>query len=140
MKYDDIWSFEKCRSVKMELKQQCVYYRLVKQGSILVYLTFHIFTILQILMMAALRQSFLAIGYVFIVLPYINDASEVLIQRNIHADSKVHDLEEEIKALEESLESLDAQLYKKKEESKVKERAQVKLDLWEKKEELMVLK
>jgi len=44
-------------------------------------------------MMAALRQSFLAIGYVLIVLPYINDASEVLIQRNIHMDSKLTDLE-----------------------------------------------
>ena len=88
-------------------------------------------------MMAALRQSFLAIGYVFIVLPYINDASEVLIQRNIHADSKLHDLEEEIKTLESSLESLNAEIKKKREDSKVRERAQVKLDLWDKKEELV---
>ena len=73
----------------------------------------------------------------FIVLPYINDASEVLIQRNIHAESKLHDLEKEIKDLEEKLENVEKELNIKRDQEKVKERNSVKLDLWDKKEELV---
>lgn len=78
MKGDKIWSTENCKAKKWELKQRSIYFRLVKQGSQLVYFSFHIFMIFTILMMATLRQSFIALGYVVILLPRIKEGAEVL--------------------------------------------------------------
>ena len=89
-----------CRKVKFEFKEQNIYYRLVKQGSILVYLSFHVFTILMILLMATLRQSFLALGYVLIFIPRLRHGSEVLMQRNVHHENQQTQLVNEEKDLE----------------------------------------
>jgi hypothetical protein len=74
----EIWSHDTCRKKKYEFKEQSIYYRLVKQGSVLVYLTFHIETMMIVLLMAVMRQSFLSLGYVLIILPRIRDGAEVL--------------------------------------------------------------
>jgi hypothetical protein len=80
LKYNEIWSNEFCRKKKGDLKEQNFYYRAVKQGSQLVYVSMHVVTILIVLFMAVLRQSFIALIYVMILLPRIKDASEVLDQ------------------------------------------------------------
>lgn len=55
MKYTQFWSEEFCKKIKWEFKELSVYFRLVKQGSILVYVCFHMITILIVLLMAVLR-------------------------------------------------------------------------------------
>lgn len=55
MKGEQIWSTDNCKATKRELKEQSLYFRLVKQGSQLVYFSFHIFMVFVILMMATLR-------------------------------------------------------------------------------------
>lgn len=55
LKYQSIWSEEFMKEKKWEIKKNCLYFRLVKQGSQLVYITFHIFTIFMVLLMAAMR-------------------------------------------------------------------------------------
>ena len=85
---------------KRELKTSSSYYRIVKQGSVLVYLSFHIFTIFIILLMATMRQSILSLGYVFILLPKIKDAAEVLNLRDIAQSKKTSDLKSKIIELE----------------------------------------
>lgn len=55
IKYQDIWSEEYLKEKKGEIKRNSSYFRIVKQGSQLVYLTFHIFTIFTVLLMATLR-------------------------------------------------------------------------------------
>jgi len=62
------------------MKESSVYFRIVKQGSIIVYLCFHVFTILFILLMAVLRQSFVSLGYVLMILPHLKDGADVLRQ------------------------------------------------------------
>lgn len=84
LKYDSIWSEDFCKAKKWEFKEQSLYFRLVKQGSVLVYLTFHVLTCLVVLLMGVLRQSFLSLGYVLILLPRMKDGSEVLRQRLLH--------------------------------------------------------
>lgn len=84
MKGEQIWSTDNCKAKKWELKEQSVYFRLVKQGSQLVYFSFHIFMVFVILMMATLRQSFIALCYVLILLPRIKEGAEVLSQRNLN--------------------------------------------------------
>jgi hypothetical protein len=74
----EIWSHDTCSKKKHEFKEQSIYFRLVKQGSVLVYLTFHIETMMIVLLMAVMRQSFLSLGYVLIILPRIRDGAEVL--------------------------------------------------------------
>lgn len=78
LKFEKVWSDELCRKKKWEMKEQDLYFRLVKQGSQLVYISFHVVTIMVVMLMAVLRQSFLAIGYVLILLPRIKDGAEVL--------------------------------------------------------------
>ena len=109
LKYNEIWSTDQCRKVKAQFKQQSVYYRLVKQGSVLIYLTFHIFTIFLILLMATLRQSFFALGYVLIFIPRLKHGSEVLMQRNIHQDNKEQNLKDERKTNDEEMNYLLAE-------------------------------
>ena len=68
---------------KREIKSNSTYFRIVKQGSVFVYLTFHIITIFIILLMAVMRQSLFSIGYVLLLVPRFKDAAEVLDQRAI---------------------------------------------------------
>jgi len=74
------------------MKERSSYYRIVKQGSVLVYLSFHIFTIFIILLMATMRQSLLSLGYVFILLLKMKDAAEVLNQRSIQQNKKTEEI------------------------------------------------
>jgi hypothetical protein len=74
----EIWSDEFCKEKKWDLKQLSTYFRLVKQGSILCYITFHIFTIISILFLAVVRQSLVSVGYVLILLPNLKNAADVL--------------------------------------------------------------
>ena len=55
LKYQNIWSQDFLKKKKADIKANSTYYRIVKQGSILVYVTFHIFTIFIILLMATMR-------------------------------------------------------------------------------------
>jgi len=55
-----------------------MYFRIVKNGSIAVYLAFHIFTIFLVLLMAVLRKSLISFGYVAILIPHMKDGAEVL--------------------------------------------------------------
>lgn len=78
IKYTTIWGEEFMKEKKWEIKKNCIYFRLVKQGSQLIYITFHIATILGVLLMAAMRQSLFAVMYVIILLPKMKDGAEVL--------------------------------------------------------------
>jgi hypothetical protein len=88
VKYPQIWSAEFIKKKKWEYKENSNYFRLVKQGSVLVYLTFHIVMIFVILMMSICRQSLLSLGYVFILIPSIRDGAEVLKQRDMQLVNK----------------------------------------------------
>jgi len=57
--------------------------------------------------MAVMRQSFLSLGYVLILLPRMRDGAEVLMQRNIHQDKSKNEIELDIELLEESLKELE---------------------------------
>ena len=103
LKYNEMWSEDFIKEKKWEFKEMSTYFRLVKQGSILVYLSFHIIAIFVVLLMATLRQSFLSLVYVLIILPRMKDGSEVLIQRNIHQDKKKNESELEIEQIEQQL-------------------------------------
>lgn len=81
LKYNKIWSNDFIKEVKWYFKDLSVYFRIVKQGSVLCYLTFHIFTILCILFLAVIRQSLVSIGYFIILVPNLKDAADVLKQR-----------------------------------------------------------
>lgn len=96
IKYKNIWAEELVKEKKQEIKKNCVYFRLVKQGSQLVYITFHIITIFLVLLMAAMRQSLFAIMYVLILLPKMKDGAEVLKQRDIQQGKELEELENEI--------------------------------------------
>lgn len=79
---------KRIRRIKNDLKNQNLYFRIVKQGSILVYMIFHIVTITTILFMAVMRRSLLSIGYVLILLRHLRDAADVLKQRMLAADNE----------------------------------------------------
>ena len=96
LKYINIWSEDFMKEKKREIKNNCAYYRVVKQGSVLVYLTFHIITIFITLLMAVMRQSFLSIVYVAVLLPRFKDAAAVLDQRSIHKNKAKDDLSKEV--------------------------------------------
>jgi flagellar biosynthesis GTPase FlhF len=72
----------------------------VKQGSLLVYLTFHIFTIFIILVSCILKKSVLSFGYILILLPKLTSGSNVLDQREMlkaqRKDKLETEMEEEI--------------------------------------------
>lgn len=103
LKYDHIWSQDFMKEKKQEIKDNSSYYRIVKQGSQLIYVTFHIFTIFIVMLMATMRQSILALGYVFILLPRMKEGSEVLNQRNIHQNTKKDKLEKQIEVIQDQL-------------------------------------
>lgn len=104
IKYPTIWSTDFIKKKKWEIKENSLYFRLVKQGSVLVYLSFHIVMIFIVLLMSILRQSFLSIGYVFILVPRLREGAEVLKQRDIQLVKKKNQLEEEVFDLHEKLE------------------------------------
>jgi hypothetical protein len=81
LRYVGVWSDVQCREKKWELKRQSIYFRIVKRGSLLVYLTFHIFTIMIILLMATVRKSILSFLYVCVLLPNLKTGAEVLTMR-----------------------------------------------------------
>lgn len=85
---------------KWEVKENSSYFRIVKQGSQLAYLTFHVLTIFMILLVATMRQSFIAFGYVLILLPRVSDGSEVLKQRDFKLLKDRDQLKEEISNLQ----------------------------------------
>lgn len=94
---------------KREIKNNSAYYRVVKQGSVLVYLTFHIITILIILLMAVMRQSLLSIGYVLFLVPRFKDAAAVLDQRSIHKNKAKDELLIEVAHLKRHIGELQAE-------------------------------
>lgn len=94
LKYQTIWSDEFLKAKKWELKKNSSYFRLVKQGSQLVYISFHIITIFVVLLMAAMRQSLLAIGYMFILIFRMKDGAEVLKQRDLEQKRELDSLED----------------------------------------------
>ena len=55
IKYPTIFSEEFLKEKKWEIKDNSIYFRLVKQGSQLVYISFHILTIFIVLLMATMR-------------------------------------------------------------------------------------
>ena len=97
---DNKLSEEFIKAKKWEIKENSPYFRIVKQGSQMVYLTLHIFTIFLILLMATMRQSFIAFGYVLILLPRIRDGAEVLKQRDFKLVNDRDELKQEIDELE----------------------------------------
>jgi hypothetical protein len=103
IKYPAIWSQEFIKKKKWEFKENSIYFRLVKQGSVLVYLSFHIVMIFIILLMSILRQSFLSIGYVFILVPRLREGAEVLKQRDIQLVKKKNEMAVEVNKLAEKL-------------------------------------
>ena len=92
---------------KREIKSNSTYFRIVKQGSVLVYLTFHIITIFIILLMAVMRQSLFSIGYVLFLLPRFKDAAEVLDQRAVQQNNSKVQLVKDIKSLKEQITKLE---------------------------------
>lgn len=103
LKYQTIWSDEFIKEKKREIKKNCIYFRLVKQGSQLFYITFHIITILVVLLMAAMRQSIFGILYVLILLPSMKDGAGVLKQRNVQQGKEIEDLEHRIEDIKDEL-------------------------------------
>lgn len=103
LKYDQIWSHEFLKKKKQEIKDNNTYFRIVKQGSQLVYITFHIFTIFVVMLSATMRQSIISLGYVFILLPFVKDGAEVLTQRNIHQNENRDRLEEQVEQMQNEL-------------------------------------
>jgi hypothetical protein len=78
LKCDKVWSNDLIREKKWELKEQSFYFRTVKQGSVLVYLTFHVIMMFIIMLMTAVRRSIISFVYVAILLPRMKDGAEVL--------------------------------------------------------------
>lgn len=68
LKFNEIWSEENVKARKWEIKQRDFYFRLVKQGSILVYLTSHILVLFVILLMATFQESLIGLIYVATIL------------------------------------------------------------------------
>ena len=69
----------------MGLKESSTYYVVVKNASVLIYTTCHIFTMFVILLMALCRRSLISLGYVLALIPYLKDSRSVL---NQHEQSK----------------------------------------------------
>jgi hypothetical protein len=88
-----MWSEERVKDRKWEIKDNSNYFRIVKQGSMLVYLTFHIFSIFTILLSSIVKKSLLSLGYIIILLPKIRSGTSVLEQREITQFQKKDELE-----------------------------------------------
>jgi hypothetical protein len=103
LKYTTMWSDDFLKKKKWELKDNSKYFRIVKSGSMLVYLTLHIFMIFIILLAATLRQSLIALGYVLILLPRIKDGAEVLKQRDIQLKKQAEKIRKEVEVIKDEL-------------------------------------
>lgn len=103
LKYKQIWSNDFCRKIKWQMKEASVYFRLVKQGSIVVYLSCHVFTILFILLMAVLRQSLISLGYVLLILPRLKDGADVLRQNLLGQNKAEIELNNDVKKLKQDI-------------------------------------
>lgn len=103
LKYDRIWAHEFLKKKKQEIKDNNTYFRIVKQGSQLVYISSHIFTIFVVMLSATMRQSIISLGYVLILLPFVKDGAEVLNQRNIHQNENRDRLEDEVESMQQEL-------------------------------------
>ena len=57
------------KTKKNELKNNSFIFRLVKHGSMFIYVFFHVFTIFVILLTAVMRRSLLSLGYIIILFP-----------------------------------------------------------------------
>jgi Tfp pilus assembly protein PilN len=73
-------------------------------------------TILIVMLMAILRQSFLALGYVLILLPRIKDGAEVLKQSIVHQGKRNASTKSKIEALEQEIEEIEAKMEKQQKE------------------------
>jgi uncharacterized protein YlxW (UPF0749 family) len=119
LKYTAIWSAEFLKEIKWEIKRQSLYFRLVKQGSVFIYLSFHVFTILVILFMAVLRQSYMSFGYVFLILPRVREGAHVLKQNLIELDKEIITLETSIAERAADVKKMDADLERRQKEAEI---------------------
>lgn len=107
LKCDKVWSDDLLKEKKWELKQQSFYFRTVKQGSVLVYLTFHIFMIFVILMMTTVRRSIISFVYIVILLGRMKDGAEVLTQRDTNQNKLRQDAEDKLQLLKDDKADLE---------------------------------
>lgn len=106
LKFDRVWSNDLLREKKWELKEECFYFRAVKQGSVMVYLSFHIVLCFIIMVMATVRRSLISFGYIAILLPRMKDGSEVLTQRDQNQAKLRYDAESKVKAIRQQITQL----------------------------------
>jgi len=59
------------------------------------------------MLMATMRQSIISLGYVLILLPRMEDGSEVLDQRNINQNQTQNKLQEEVDEIISRLEEIE---------------------------------
>lgn len=67
------------------------------------YLCLHVIMIFFILLMATMRQSYLALLYAIILFPHLKDGADVLKQRDMQLQKLKNSVEEEEEALVEEL-------------------------------------
>lgn len=115
-------------------------YRMVKQGSVLVYLTFHIVTIFAVMLASVLRKSVVSILYVLILIPHMRTAAEVLTMQLFTKEKTRAELEDSRKKLEERHENANREISKAKSDEERKdfesERNQLKHELKQKQTKL----
>lgn len=99
LKYKKIWSDDFVKEVKWYFKDLSFYFRIVKQGSVLCYLSFHIFTIMSIILMAVIRQSLISVGYFLILAPHLKDAADVLKQRFFEQNRRQIEIQTQIEEI-----------------------------------------
>ena len=68
-KYPSEHEFQNPRQRLRELKDNCVYYLIVRNAKVLVFTTMHIYTMMMILLMALCRRSIISLGYVITLAP-----------------------------------------------------------------------
>lgn len=68
LKYNEIWSIPFMKKIKNQLKQQNIYYNIVKSGSQVIYLLYHINTICLILLLSIMRQSLVSVIYIIVII------------------------------------------------------------------------
>jgi len=54
------------------------YYQVFKNGKVLIFTTWHILTLVLILLMAMLRGSLISFGYVLMMVPFLKESANVL--------------------------------------------------------------
>ena len=90
LKYNEIWSITFMKKIKKQLKQQNLYYNLVKDGSQAVYILKHIDAILLILLLSIMRQSLVSVIYIIVIVWKIMFNSEdALKQRSLNLQDEI---------------------------------------------------